>query len=261
MPFGLKLAGYAAALGALARAAEAAAQAKRWCCNSAAPPARSRRSASAASRSPSGSPRSSTCRCRTRPGTAIATGWREVASALRHPRRHLRQDRARRFAADADRSRRSLRAGGARPRRLLHHAAQAQSGRRRGGARLRATIAPQLCRHHPRRRRCRSMSARPAPGQAEWPTFPALALVTSGALARDRRHRRGPRSRCRAHARQSRHHARTDHGRGGVVRARRQARQGRGAQASSRKRAARPSPTSAHLQGRAAPRTSGDGAA
>ena len=27
------------------------------------------------------------------------------------------------------------------------------------------------------------MSARPAPGHAEWPTFPALALVTSGALA------------------------------------------------------------------------------
>ena len=32
-------------------------------------------------------------------------------------------------------------------------------------------------------RRCRSTSARSAPGQAEWPTFPALALVTSGALA------------------------------------------------------------------------------
>ncbi len=37
---------------ARARAAEAGAPAKRWCCNSAAPPARSRRSARAASRSP-----------------------------------------------------------------------------------------------------------------------------------------------------------------------------------------------------------------
>ena len=49
----------------------------------------------------------------------------------RDPRRQLRQDRARRLADDADRCRRSLRAGGRRPRRLLDHAAQAQSGCRR----------------------------------------------------------------------------------------------------------------------------------
>ena len=54
---------------------------------------------------------------------------------VRHHRRHLRQDRARRFADDADRCRRSLRAVGRRPRRLLHHAAQAQSGRGRQRAR------------------------------------------------------------------------------------------------------------------------------
>ena len=52
---------------------------------------------------------------------------------VRHHRRHLRQDRARRFADDADRCRRSVRALRRRPRRLLHHAAQAQS--RRGGQR------------------------------------------------------------------------------------------------------------------------------
>ena len=53
---------------------------------------------------------------------------------LRHPRRHLRQDRPRRDADDADRGRRGVRAGRARPRQLLDPAAQAQSGRRRGGA-------------------------------------------------------------------------------------------------------------------------------
>ena len=51
----------------------------------------------------------------------------EAASVLRDHRRHLRQDRARRFADDADRCRRSVRTLGRRPRRLLHHAAQAQS--------------------------------------------------------------------------------------------------------------------------------------
>ena len=76
-----------------------------------------------------------------------ARGSRERA---RHPRRHLRQDRARCRAPDADRSRRSLRAGGRRPRRLLHHAAQAQSGRGRGRARRARPCAAAL-RHHPRR--------------------------------------------------------------------------------------------------------------
>ena len=55
---------------------------KRWCCNSAAPPGRWRRSARTGLRSPTGSPRCSTCRRRTRPGTPIATALAEIASAL-----------------------------------------------------------------------------------------------------------------------------------------------------------------------------------
>ena len=50
------------------------------------------------------------------------------------PCRHLRQDRPRRPADDADRRRRGVRAVGRRPRRLLDHAAQAQSGRGRDRA-------------------------------------------------------------------------------------------------------------------------------
>ena len=52
---------------------------------------------------------------------------------VRHSRRHQRQDRPRRSADDADRRRGSLRAIRRRPRRLFHHAAQAQSGGGRGG--------------------------------------------------------------------------------------------------------------------------------
>ena len=51
--------------------------ARRWRCSSAAPPARWRRSATRASRSPRSSPRSSSCRCRMRPGTPIATASRK----------------------------------------------------------------------------------------------------------------------------------------------------------------------------------------
>ena len=130
---------------------------------------------------------------------------------------------------------------GARPRRLLDDAAQAQSGRgcrgacraRRSRRNLAATIlAAQIQEHE------RSAGA----WAAEWPTFPGAALVTSGALGRDRRHRRRPRSRCRAHARQSRHHARTDHGGSGVDGARRKNRQSATRTSWSRRRARRPSP-------------------
>ena len=100
---------------------------------------------------------------------------------VRDPRRHLRQDRARRFADDADRRRRSVRAVGRRPRRLLHHAAQAQSVAA-ASALAAATMAPNLAatifaaqvQDHER-------SA--GPWHAEWPTLPTLMLVTSGALA------------------------------------------------------------------------------
>ena len=65
--------------------------------------------------------------------------------------------------------------------------------------------------------------------QAEWPAFPALALVTSGAARCHRRHCGRARSRRSAHAGQPRRDAGTHHGRGGLVRARVQARQARGA--------------------------------
>ena len=76
----------------------------------------------------------------------------------------------------------SIRAGGAGPRRLLHHAAQAQSDRRSRSARrvqpslpiLLATILAAQVQEHER-----SFGG----WQAEWQTFPALALVTSGALS------------------------------------------------------------------------------
>ena len=50
------------------------------------------------------------------------------------------------------------------------------------------------------------------PWHAEWPTLPMLLLVTSGALAADRRYCRRAGSRSGAHARQSRRHQRPDHG-------------------------------------------------
>ena len=82
MPFGLKLAGYAAALARSRERLRGCAR-RRWCCNSAAPPARSPRSATAASTWPSGSPPCSICRCPTRPGTATATGWPKSHRRLR----------------------------------------------------------------------------------------------------------------------------------------------------------------------------------
>ncbi len=101
---------------------------------------------------------------------------------VRDPRRQLRQDRARRLADDADRCRRSLRARRRRPRRLLDHAAQAQSrwppparwAPRPWRRNLAATIFAAQVQDHER-------SA--GPWHAEWPTLPTLMLVTSGALA------------------------------------------------------------------------------
>ena len=56
---------------------------RRWCCSSAAPPARLQRSATAASKSRNGSRRCSICRCRTRPGTPTATGSPRLPPPLR----------------------------------------------------------------------------------------------------------------------------------------------------------------------------------
>ena len=69
-----------------------------------------------------------------------------------------------------------------RPRRLLHHAAQAQSGRVRRRPRRRPRSPRSSA---PRSLRPAVQEHERAAGAwaAEWPTFPALALVTSGALA------------------------------------------------------------------------------
>ena len=75
-----------------------------------------------------------------------------------------------------------------------------------------------------------------APGgwHTDWMTFPALALVTSGALSAVVEIAAGSRDRRRAPARQSRADRRADHGRGGVVRAGRENRPRRGARAGAR---------------------------
>ena len=154
----------------------------------------------------------------------------EVACGVGDPRRHLRQDRARRLAADADRGRRGVRAVG--PGRggsstMPHKRNPGRRGDRARGRDHRAESG----RDHPRRAGA-GARARAGGWQAEWPTFPALLLVTSGALAADRRHRRRARGRRRARMRANLDVTRRpDHGRGGVVRARRQARQERGASA------------------------------
>ena len=129
---------------------------------------------------------------------------------VRHRRRHLRQDRPRRVADDADRRRRSLRALGRRPRRLVHHAAQAQSRGGRDRARRRdhgaQSRGDDFCRPGRRSRAQRRALAR---GMAD------LADADAGHLGRACRHRRYRRragSRRRAHAPQSRRHQRPDHG-------------------------------------------------
>ena len=120
---------------------------------------------------------------------------------------------------DADRSRRGIRAGRARPRRLIDFAAQAQSGRSLGGAVGRDGCA------QPRR----DPACRPGPGARagagrlahrldDGPRAGARHLRRAQRRGRDRR---GSRDRRRAPARQSRHDRRSDHGRGSVVRTRR----------------------------------------
>ena len=82
---------------------------------------------------------------------------------VRDPRRHLRQDRPRCVADDADRCRRGVRAVGRRPRRLLDHAAQAQS---RSRPRPRSPPPPwrPIWRRRFSPRRCRITSAAPGRG-------------------------------------------------------------------------------------------------
>ena len=95
----------------------------------------------------------------------------EVAVGIRDPHRHLRQDRARCFAADADRGGGGVRAGRARTRRIVDHAAQAQSDRRGDRARGRDDRS-QSARDHLSPRRCRSTSARSAAGRRNGRRFP-----------------------------------------------------------------------------------------
>ena len=136
------------------------------------------------------------------PGRALAQPSRPTGRGRRgvcHPRRHLRQDRARRRADDADRGRRGLRAaqagrGGSStlPHKRNPIGAAAALSAAAIAPNLVATILAAQVQEHER-----------AVGgwQTEWMTFPALALVTSGALRRRRRHRRRPGDRRRAHAR------------------------------------------------------------
>ena len=185
--------------------------ARRWRCSSAAPRARWPRSATrdwlVAEKTGAGA-RSAAA------GGALAhpsRPHRGGSLGAGDPRRHLRQDRPRRVADDADRCRRGVRALGRRPRRLLDHAAQAQSGRGRDRARRG---------HHGAQSGgddFRSAGAGPrtqrravARGMADLAEPAARHL---GRARGHRRYRRRPGSRCRADARQSRRHPRADHGR------------------------------------------------
>ena len=140
-----------------------------------------RRSASTASTSPSGSRRCSTCTLPDAPWHTHRDRLAEVAAVLRHPRRHLRQDRPRRDADDADRSRRSVRAGapGRGGSSTLPHkrnpvgAAAALSAATVAPNLVATILAAQVQEHE------RALGG----WQTEWMTFPALALVTSGALS------------------------------------------------------------------------------
>ena len=99
----------------------------------------------------------------------------------RDHRRKLRQDRPRRFADDADRCRRSLRAAGegrggssTMPHKRNPVAAASALAAATMAPNLAATIFAAQVQDHER-------SA--GPWHAEWPTLPTLMLVTSGALA------------------------------------------------------------------------------
>ena len=162
----------------------------------------------------------------------------EVASRARDPAGTCGKIARDVVAADADRGRPRPSSRRRRPRRLVDHAAQAQSDRRGGRARRgdhgAATLPPPSS-----PARCRSTSARSAAGRREWPTFPALLLVTSGALAAIADIAQGlevDAERMRANLDLTQ---RPDHGRSGVDRARRQDRQAARRTSSSRKRASK----------------------
>ena len=107
----------------------------------------------------------------------------EIAVGARDPHRHLRQDRPRRRAADADRSRRSARAGAhpvtASPSTMPHKRSPTTAARRASPPRP----SRRTCSRPSSPARCRSTSAALGGWQAQWHAIPALLLVTSGALA------------------------------------------------------------------------------
>ena len=195
MPFGLEACGLCRGAGALAR-----------------PAARLRQRGAGAAvrrrgRHAGGARRPRLRRCRADRGAARPAGaGRALAQPprpacrsrrrVRDPRRHLRQDRARRGADDADRGRRSLRAAHRRPRRLLDAAAQAQPSprpRRSSAASHRA----QSRRHHFRRAGpgARARGRRLADRMDD---IPGARAGHVGRAARRRRHRRRARDRRRA---------------------------------------------------------------
>ena len=179
MPFGLKLAGYAAALARSRDRLRAAAQG-----SAGAAIRRRRRHARGARRERPRRFRAARRAARShRARRALAQPPRPPCRSRRRardPRRHLRQDRARRGAADADRGRRSLRAstpgrGGSStlPHKRNPIGAAAALSAAMIAPNLAATILTAQIQEHER-----------AVGgwQAEWMTFPALALVMSGTL-------------------------------------------------------------------------------
>ena len=180
MPFGLKLAGYAAALARSRDAAAAAAQG-----GAGAAIRRRRRHAGGARRQGLGGLRAAGAQLDLplpdAPWHTHRDRFAEICLGVRDPRRHLRQDRARRGAADADRSRRSVRTGGRRaaaaPRRMPHKR-NPVGGRNRAGGRDHGAQSRGDDLRRPGAG-ARARARRLAGGMA---TFPALLLVTSGAL-------------------------------------------------------------------------------
>src|SRR5579875_2658844 len=155
-----------------------------------------------------------------RAGPHTGRSSRRERADPRHDRRHLRQDRARDLHIDEDRVRRGRRAGAARHGRQLDDAAEAQpetvpGHHRRGGGDSRDGAA-----------RARGDVHR-ARGRPHDEPDDGGGRGARGDL--DRRHagpaRRGPagaRTPPRAHAAEPRSRRRSDHGRGGHARARRQ---------------------------------------
>ncbi len=179
MPFGLQLAGYAAALGARASGCGGCAG-RRSSCSSAAPPARWRRSGNAAFRSPSGSPRCSISPQPEAPWHTHRDRLGEVAAAFailvgtcgkiaRDVSLMMQTDVAEAFEPAAP----GRGSSSTMPQKRNPTAAAVALAAATIAPNLLATILAGEVQEHER-----------ALGgwQAEWPTFPALALVTSGAL-------------------------------------------------------------------------------